>query len=98
MGAKLSRMGDNERQTESNISDTVDAANDAVARHLRAERARARLSQAELAAAAGLAVNTIRRLEDGTRELKLSQLFAITQVLGVSPGAFLDAAQAAMRK
>ncbi|WP_280245532.1 helix-turn-helix domain-containing protein [Nocardia abscessus] len=88
-------MGDRERQTEST---SVDAANYAVARHLKAERVRRGLLQADLAEKTGLAINTIRRLESGEREMKFSQLFAIAEALGVSPGAFIDAAQAAMRE
>ncbi|MFR9773171.1 helix-turn-helix domain-containing protein [Nocardia sp. SC052] len=88
-------MGDTEGQTERT---SVEAANYAVARHLKAERVRRGLLQADLAKKAGLAVNTIRRLENGEREMKFSQLFALAEALGVSPGAFIDAAQAAMRE
>ncbi|WP_411157404.1 helix-turn-helix domain-containing protein [Nocardia farcinica] len=79
-------------------SDAVEAANAAVAAHLRAERARADMKQTELAEAAHLAVNTIRRLESGERRMTLEQLVLIAEALGVTPGEFLDAAQAAFRK
>ncbi|MFD4457652.1 helix-turn-helix domain-containing protein [Nocardia sp. NPDC058480] len=75
----------------------IEAAQKAVAAHLRAERARADLKQSELAAAAGLSTNTISRIETGTRDMTLSQLVAISAALGVSAGAFIDAAQASMK-
>ncbi|WP_446224925.1 helix-turn-helix domain-containing protein [Nocardia sp. IBHARD005] len=77
--------------------DHIEAAQRAVAAHLRAERARADLKQSELAAAAGLSTNTISRIETGSRDMTLSQLYAISAALGVSAGAFIDAAQAAMK-
>lgn len=95
MGRTLTHMGDTERQAENSA---IDAANAAVAAHLRAERARADLKQTELAARTGLSVNTILRLENGQRVMSLSQLFAIAAALGVTPGDFVDSAQAAMRK
>lgn len=65
----------------------------ALAAHLRAERARRGLKQAELAKLTGLSVNTISRLETQEREMSVLQLIAIARGLGVSPGAFMDAAQ-----
>ncbi|MFC9966285.1 helix-turn-helix domain-containing protein [Nocardia ignorata] len=75
----------------------IEAAQRAVAAHLRAERARANLKQSELAAAAGLSTNTISRIETGQRDMTLSQLYAISAALGVTAGAFIDAAQASMK-
>lgn len=56
------------------------------------------MKQIELAKAAGLAKNTISRLELGQREMSLTQLYAIARALGVTAGEFLDAAQASMKK
>ena len=95
LGYKIAHMGQSERQSDGSA---IDAANAAVAAHLRAERARANLKQSELAEMSGLSVNTILRLENGQRVMTLSQLFAITRALGVDPGHFVDSAQAAMRK
>lgn len=76
----------------------IEAANAAVAAHLRAERARAQLKQSELAELSGLSVATIIRLENGQRGMTLSQLFAIAGALKIDPGVFVDDAQASMRK
>lgn len=81
---------------ERSESDLAKAAMKAVGDHLRAERNRIDLSQEKFAEATGLGVNTIGRLEAAQRDMKLSQLVEIADVLGVSPGEFLDAAQAAM--
>lgn len=70
----------------------------AVAAQLRAERARADLTQAELASRAELAINTVRRIENEERTMSLPQLFALCRVLGIEPGRFIDAAQASMRQ
>ncbi|MGV9818379.1 helix-turn-helix domain-containing protein [Nocardia xishanensis] len=78
--------------------DHLDAAEQAVADHLRAERARAKLKQAELAKLAGLSTNTISRLETGERTMSLRQLFAIAEALGTTAEEFIDAAQASMRR
>ncbi|MFD4444634.1 helix-turn-helix transcriptional regulator [Nocardia sp. NPDC058519] len=86
-----------EDDTAAPESDHIEAAQRAVAAHLRAERARADLKQSELAAAAGLSTNTISRIETGSRDMTLSQLIAISAALGVSAAAFIDAAQAAMK-
>lgn len=75
----------------------VEKANRAVAAHLRAERARADLTQAQLAEKAGLSEITIYRIEKGQRTMQLSQLVAIADALNVKPGEFLDSAQANMR-
>jgi len=88
-------MGDSDRQL---AGSAIDAANQAVAAAIRAERARAGLKQTDLANLSGLSINTIQRLESGERELKLSQLFAITTALKIDARAFIDQAQAAMRK
>ena len=93
--AIIPHMGTPAHQTESSA---IEAANQAVAAHLRAERARAALTQQQLADITELAVNTIRRLEAGQRVMTLSQLVVIAQAVGVSPGEFLDAAQVAYER
>lgn len=77
---------------------TTEEARQAVARQMRIERARLELTQEELAAKSGLAISTIRRLEGRERAMTLDQLVAIAGVFRVSPGAFLDAAQASLRQ
>ena len=94
-GTKIAHMGDSDHQL---ASPGVDAAILAVAAHLRAERGRANLKQTDLAELTGLSINTIQRLENGEREMKLSQLFPIAAALGIEPGVFIDDAQASMRK
>ncbi|MFE3277862.1 helix-turn-helix domain-containing protein [Nocardia sp. NPDC059239] len=84
------------RRTQTGI--TVDQARRAVAAHLRAERARMDLTQTQFAERTGLSTNTIRRMENCERAMTLDQLVAISGLLGVSPGAFLDAAQASLRE
>lgn len=74
---------------------TPEQADAAVAAQLRAERARRDWTQAELAGRAGLHYNTIHRIEKGQRGMSLAQLYAICGALGIDPGEFLDAAQAA---
>ncbi|MBF6276995.1 helix-turn-helix domain-containing protein [Nocardia nova] len=74
----------------------VDKAHRAISDHLRAERARAGLTQAQLAEKSGLAEITIYRLEKNQRKMTLTQLFAIADALGVKPGDFLDSAQSHM--
>ena len=68
----------------------------ALGSHLRAERNRRRISQEELAARVGVARDTISRIEVGRRDLSMSLLYGIADVLGISAAAFLDGAQAAM--
>lgn len=70
-----------------------DPENWALAAHLRAERARANITQAELAKRSGLSVNTISRLETQEREMSVPQLLAIARGLRVDAGDFVDAAQ-----
>lgn len=59
----------------------VDAA-DAAAR-IRAARAYANLSQAQIAAVLGVSVVTIKRIEKGTRPCSLDELFAIADTCDV---------------
>lgn len=89
-------MGDSDRQNEAAADNA--AAFRAIAAQLRAERARAGIKQIDLAEKSGLGKNTIQRLESGERDIKLSQLFAIAEVLDFDPAEFLNAAQATMRK
>ena len=52
---------------------------------LRALRGAARMSRASLAAAAGLSVSLVEKLEQGqTADPRLSTLYALADVLGVS--------------
>lgn len=68
----------------------------AVAAQLRSDRAAREITQAQLAENAGLAVNTIRRIENEERAITLDQLVAICDALGVSFTKFLDEAQSRM--
>lgn len=95
-GTRIANMGDSDLQNGA-TADSV-AAFRAIAAQLRAERARAGIKQTDLAEKSGLGKNTIQRLESGERDIKLSQLFAIAQVLDFDPAEFLNAAQATMRK
>lgn len=76
----------------------MDVASQAVGATLRAERARAKLTHAQLAQRTRLGLNTIKRFEYGERSPNLAQLFVICAALDVSPSDFLDAAQKETRK
>jgi transcriptional regulator with XRE-family HTH domain len=88
-------MGDTDSRSGKKL---IEAADEAVAAHLRAERARADLTQTELAQRAGLHAITVHRLENELRPMSLPQLFAICKALGIAPGDFLNAAQANIRE
>jgi transcriptional regulator with XRE-family HTH domain len=70
----------------------------AVAAQLRAERARVDITQVQLAERSGLAINTVRRIENEERTMSLPQLFALCRALDVEPGRFIDAAQTEANK
>ena len=55
----------------------------AFAEQLRAERAAARLSRADLASAAGISAKAVQRLEENEREMDTDQLARICRALGV---------------
>jgi transcriptional regulator with XRE-family HTH domain len=76
----------------------LEVADKAVADHIRAERARAGLTQAQLGEIAGMTPITVHRLETAQRPLSLAQLFAICQALKIAPGDFLNAAQENVRE
>lgn len=77
---------------------TTAEARQAVAAQLRIERARLDITQDELAAKSGLSISAVRRLERSERAMTLDQLVQVAGVFGVSPGEFLDSAQANLRK
>lgn len=87
-------MDESDTQSDSSLLALAAAA---VAGELRAVRARKGLKQAELAELAGMSQNTIYRLETGQRAMSVPQLFALAKALDISPGDFLNAAQAAMK-
>jgi transcriptional regulator with XRE-family HTH domain len=50
---------------------------------VRAARARRRLTQADVAAAAGVGINRVRQIESGTRDPLLSTATAVAAAVGV---------------
>jgi transcriptional regulator with XRE-family HTH domain len=62
----------------------------AIATNLRVERARARISQAELAAKAGINPVTISNIETGRHSPTLKTLEALANALGVSMSRLLS--------
>ncbi|SUA72631.1 antitoxin HipB [Nocardia otitidiscaviarum] len=80
------------------LDELAEQAHRAVAAQLRAERARAGLTQPELAKLTGLHVTTLSRIEQGHRAMTLDQLFKIAGALKIDPGDFLNAAQAAVKR
>ncbi|PKV80850.1 helix-turn-helix domain-containing protein [Nocardia fluminea] len=69
-------------------------AHEALAAHLRAERARAGLTQADLSERTGIHTTTLSRIENGKLTLTIEQILRIAPALGVTAGDFLNAAQA----
>lgn len=67
---------------------------DAVADTIRAERAAAQLTQAELAARAGIPRITYIRYESGERKPNVAQVAAIAEALGMRTSTFLARVQA----
>lgn len=59
------------------------------AAELRAARGRRRLTQADLAAHSGIAVNTIFRFENEQREPRIGQIVVLAEALGVPARSFL---------
>lgn len=82
----MCHMGSNARE-RSRLSD-------AVADEIRAERARSRKLQAEVAEAAGLSLATYIRIEQGARVIDVSQLRRVAEVFGMSAGDILARAEA----
>ncbi|EOM77761.1 XRE family transcriptional regulator [Rhodococcus rhodnii] len=70
----------------------VEIIRDAIARVLRAERARLDLTQDEVAARAGISKLTVFRLEAAQRDAKAPQLIALARALEIEPNAILQAA------
>jgi transcriptional regulator with XRE-family HTH domain len=69
-----------------------------LAREIRAERARAGLSQADLAERLGTSPSTVSAMERGVRSLLASELPDLCKALGVDLLTFLTRADAADRK
>lgn len=61
---------------------------------LRAERAASRMTQVQVARAAGISEASLIRYEQGTRSLPISTLYAIAEAVGFDPRRFMDEAQA----
>ena len=70
----------------------------ALAAHLRAERARAGLTQAGLSDRTGIHTTTLSRIENGKLAITLEQILKIAPALGVTAGDFVDSAQAQVSK
>jgi len=63
----------------------------ALARNIRAERTRVKLSQSELGSLVGWSQKTVERIEAGDRRIYFDELPAICQALGISvPRLLLD--------
>lgn len=70
----------------------------ALAAHLRAERARAGLTQADLSDHTGIHTTTLSRIENGKLSMTIEQILRIAPALGVTAGEFVDSAQAQVAK
>lgn len=68
---------------------------DAVAAEIRAQRARAKLTQAEVIERSGLGASTYVRIEQGKRVPDVTQLWRICQALGVPPSELVARAEQA---
>lgn len=77
------RVG-NVLRMETSGTATPDEALAEIGRVIRGLRNEARMSQRGLADAAGLALSTVKRIEDGNHDYKTSSWFAIANALGVS--------------
>lgn len=69
------------------------AVNRAVGTELKAQRVRAKMSQAQLAAAVGANRNTIQRIEAGERALNMDLLFRAADALGIRPSKLILATE-----
>ena len=69
----------------------------AVSATLRAERAAAQMTQAELAERSGLGYQTVMRLEKGERSPSVSQLAALCSALGLSMSDLVERAEQRLR-
>ena len=68
---------------------------DAIAAEIRAQRARANLTQAEVIERSGLGTSTYTRIEQGKRVPDVTQLWRICQALGVPPSELVARAERA---
>ena len=66
---------------------------DAVAAEIRAQRARAKLTQAEVIERSGLGASTYVRIEQGKRVPDVTQLWRICRALGVQPSELVARAE-----
>jgi transcriptional regulator with XRE-family HTH domain len=57
---------------------------------IRAERARAEMTQAQLAAKLGVDQKTVSDIETGTKRISALEFIAIAQALGFNPGVALN--------
>jgi transcriptional regulator with XRE-family HTH domain len=78
-------------------TESSDRITQAIAAELRAARGRKNITRDELADRAGVGRSTVWRIEKAEREVKMSQLYALCEVLGVTPSTLLQAAQDALR-
>jgi transcriptional regulator with XRE-family HTH domain len=67
--------------------------NQALANEIRAERARQRLTQAQVYSEAGLPRSTYVRLEGGDRAIDVEQLNAVARALGVPAAVLVERAE-----
>jgi len=72
---------------------TGDQYNAAVAEQFRERKAALKVSFPELAKETGITLGTIKRLFNDYRQIRLSQLSAITKALGLAPSNVIDEAE-----
>jgi transcriptional regulator with XRE-family HTH domain len=78
------------------VTDSADRITQAIAAELRAARGRKNITRDELADRSGVSRSSVFRIENAEREVKMTQLYALCEALGVSPSALLQAAQEAL--
>ena len=78
--------------------DLEELAHEALAAHLRAERARAGLTQGQLSELTGIHSTTLSRIENRKLAITIEQILRIAPALGVTAGDFVDSAQAQVAK
>lgn len=74
-------------------TESADRITQAIAAELRAARGRKDITRDELADRSGVSRSSVWRYEKGEREVKVIDLYALCEVLGVSPSTILQAAQ-----
>lgn len=75
------------------MDDYAEALNNAVSTELKAYRAAARMTQADLIEKTGLSKSTIIRIEGADIDIRTSYIALITDALGVEPSELMQRAQ-----